>query len=141
MATVCAGDMRHRVVVERFVQTDDGAGGWVNRWFEHAIIWCAIRNPSGRERMENQRLISETAKVFSTRFGVDIVETDRLVFRDRLYNIRWLRNEETQDRILRIYADGGVVPANEPTGPIAILVTTDGSPIVTDTNAPIGLDL
>ena len=108
-AAYCSGDLKHPVTVERETQVDDGAGGFTSSWATLATVWCAIENPNGRERMEDQRLISETNKVFICRYRTDIQTTDRINWRGVLYNIRWIRNIDERDTWLRIMADGGVV--------------------------------
>lgn len=107
-----AGDFRFPVTVQRSTSVDDGAGGQTVTWANHiAIVMCAVENKKGSEPYGDKsegRIRTFQKFIFTTWFGPDIVETDRLLFQSRLYNIRQVNNIKLLNKFLQIEADSGV---------------------------------
>ena len=107
-----AGDFRMPVTVQRPVYGDDGAGGQTTTWTTHiATVMCAVDNKQGSEPYSDKafgRLRTFQKFLFTTWYGVDIVQTDRLLFQGVLYNIRAVNNLKLLNKFLQIEADAGV---------------------------------
>jgi SPP1 family predicted phage head-tail adaptor len=110
MATrICINDLKWPVEVQRNTPADDGQGGTTPAWATHiAVIWCKMVQKSGDERWARNRLEAQARVVFTTHYGIEITEKDRLSFGGKLYNIRNINNLDFENKWLEITCDTGV---------------------------------
>ena len=105
----CTGEMKHQVTVERGTTSDDDCGRRTTTWIPVDNIFCAIKQKSGSEKFAQDTIRTVKMKSFITRYGVDIVESDRLLFNGQYYNIKTINNVAERDIWLEIDAEQGVV--------------------------------
>lgn len=107
-----AGDFRFPINVDRPVYEDDGVGGQTIRWTRTITnLLCAVENKQGSEPYGDSasgRIRTFQKFVFTTWWGVDILQTDRITFDGVLYNIRQVNNLKLLSKFLQIEADAGV---------------------------------
>jgi head-tail adaptor len=105
-----AGKLREPITIERAARTSDGAGGFT-------VAWAAISGApdraypkalSGSERFASDRVEATTRWRITFRYFDGLLESDRVVFRARAYNIRFINNLELRDKWLTLDLDGGV---------------------------------
>lgn len=88
---------------------DDGAGGQTTTWNAQATIFCFVDKKDGREWMQDGSRIRTFSKtMFVTWFGSDVLETDRLTFDGKWWNIRNIENIKMRNKFIRITAEAGV---------------------------------
>ena len=105
---ITAGMLRHKIAIERKQTTPDGVGGFTTAWTPIATPRAHVKDASGTERIQFERINAQARTRFTVRYRSDVRESDRIVFRDVAYNIRHLDNLEYRNRWLVIDADRGV---------------------------------
>jgi SPP1 family predicted phage head-tail adaptor len=107
-----AGDFRLPIQVQRPDYVSDGVGGQITTWLVHLdSILCAVENKQGSEPYGDKatgRVRTFQKFVFTTWYGYDIQQTDRILFQGLLYNIRQVNNLKLLNKFLQIEADAGV---------------------------------
>lgn len=105
---ICMGDLQHPVSVEEEVGTPNQTGGFTRTWVPYTTIFCKVTQKGGGEPQQQDRLTNTKPTEFITRWRADIIETMRLVFRGKQYNIRSLDNLEFRNEWLIIKAEAGI---------------------------------
>jgi head-tail adaptor len=105
-----AGMLREPITIERAAKVPDDAGGTTETW--GAIVGAPDRAYpkalSGSERFASDRVEATTRWRITFRYFDGLLESDRVVFRARAYNIRFINNLELRDKWLTLDLDGGV---------------------------------
>lgn len=83
-----AGKLRHRVTLQRQVQTRDADGGVVVAWQDVAPVWAAIEPLSAREFIAGQALTSDVDTRITIRHRADVQADWRAVKGSVIYAIR-----------------------------------------------------
>ncbi len=102
--------LRQEISIERLTRTDDGAGGYTESWaaVSGAPTRAMVKAMSGRERWASQRVEATATHMFVVRFSSGLMESDRISFDGKNYNIRFLNNVDYADEWLEITAEMGV---------------------------------
>jgi SPP1 family predicted phage head-tail adaptor len=100
--------LRHKVTLEQKVQTADGAGGFTTAWEQVAILWASIDRMRASESYNSGQLRTASSHVFRARYTSSITTDMRLVFGERIFNIRSINNPGEKNNMLEIYAEEGV---------------------------------
>lgn len=107
-----AGDFRMPVTVQRPSYSDDGAGGQTTVWNDHIVnLMVAVENKTGSEPYSDKgegRVRTFQKFIFTTWWGYDVQQTDRIVFQGLNFNIRQVNNLKLLNKFLQIEADAGV---------------------------------
>jgi len=106
-----AGELRERVQVQRVRYTPDGAGGQLKTWVDHVVLFAFVEEKSARENYADSslgRIRTEKHWEFTTWKRGDITVQDRLVWADRLWDIRSVENLLARNKFIRIIAEAGV---------------------------------
>lgn len=83
-----AGRLRHRVSLQRLQETrDPETGAVISDWSEVAKLWAEVAPLSAREFVASQAVQSEVSARITIRYRADITAKDRIVYRDKIYNI------------------------------------------------------
>lgn len=90
--TIEAGRLRHRVKIQRPVQTQDSNGDMITEWQAVATVWAAIEPLSARELIQSQAMQSQIVARVVIRYRDGITASMRLVHSrtgraDVIYNI------------------------------------------------------
>lgn len=93
--TLAAGNLRHRVRLERFGYEQDSAGDPVQNpetgelrreWQLIALVWAAIEPLSAREFIQSGASQSQVSARITLRYRSDLKATERIVHGTRVYN-------------------------------------------------------
>ena len=111
MAKCCdftAGMMREPVEIQEQTKSDVGGGATSVTYTNKANVRGFVKPLSGGERLYAERLDAQTKYRLVIRYRSDLTESDRVVIRNRAYQIRFINNLEFRDKWLEIDLDGGV---------------------------------
>ena len=70
----------------------------------YKTVWSKVSNLSGREYFEAAAVQKEKTVKFLIRAGVDIDETMRILFNDKIYNIIFIDNINYKNKYIEIKA-------------------------------------
>lgn len=106
------GQMRHRITIERLVESEPdpntGAPG-ESEWVEqYASVPAAYRPLTAREQQAAGARNMQTESEFELRAGLDIRPSDRIVFDGDVWEIDGIRYDETRARRMKIGAHKGL---------------------------------
>lgn len=104
------GKLDQRVRLYRRIQVPDGGGGFADEWDFIAECWANVKALSGRERMMAEQLEAPRNYRVTVRRRAGLIEADRIVWRDRNLNVRFIADEGTRQQYLPIDCEMGVAP-------------------------------
>lgn len=107
---VCASDLRQRVSLQAMVSTRDRIGGQVETWTTQAVVWAQVRQASGREAWYRQQMNASAAWTISLRYRGDLTTKWRILYGDRTFEIRSVRDPDERRRFLELACDEIVAP-------------------------------
>lgn len=111
MAKCCdykAGMLREPVEIQSQTTVDIGGGATTLSYTNKANVRGHFKPMSGNERLYAERLDATTRNRLVIRYRSDLTDSDRVIIRDRAYQIRFIENVEFRDRWLILDLDGGV---------------------------------
>lgn len=73
-----SGPLRHRVTIQRRVESQNPDGGIVWSWVDHATVWAAIEPIMGREYFDAAQVHSEVSVRIRMRYRSDMHTTMRI---------------------------------------------------------------
>ena len=97
-----SGMLRHKVVIEREVITQDSVGGYSSAWATHKTVYAAIKPTGGSERLHAMRLESNISHKVYLRYTADITPKDRIIYNGREMQIRAVINVEERNKWLEL---------------------------------------
>lgn len=111
MAKCCdftAGMMREPVEIQEQSKVDIGGGATEISYTNKANLRGFVKPLSGGERLYAERLDAQTRNRLVIRYRSDLLESDRVIIRNKAYQIRFINNVEFRDKWLEVDLDGGV---------------------------------
>ncbi len=102
------GELRHQVVLQRRSEVLDAGGGVNLIWLDIADLWAAVTPLGGGESVQAMRLQPVQNFVIRLRYRDDITPADRLLFKQRVLNIRSVRNVSERSQWLECRCEEGV---------------------------------
>lgn len=104
---------KHRIAIQSVGEAVDDYGAPVDTWSTQSTVWAAIRPMSTNERVQHEKLEATATHVFTIRYqaalrSVEVVGTYRISWDGRVFNIRGVKNPETENRFLEIIAEENV---------------------------------
>lgn len=103
-----SGELDERVSLQRLTPKRDGAGGATETWAEYAEVWAKVRPMTGRERENAARTEALSDYVVKIRYRADVRAADRIVWRDRELNVRFMKDRGPRELYLELEAQMGV---------------------------------
>jgi SPP1 family predicted phage head-tail adaptor len=105
-----AGMLKTPISIQRPTKTSDGAGGYTETWasVRGSAKRAFVKSFSGREQWVSERTEARTSLRIVCRYTSNILQTDRVVIRDKRYDIIAINNVEFEDKWLEIDLGGGV---------------------------------
>lgn len=100
-AAIHADDLRHRIVIETAVRTQDGAGGAVLDWQPVANVWAAIWTRSANESVAHDHKSGTATHDIWMRYRRDVTPDMRLRFGARVFDILGVIDVDDRHRWLR----------------------------------------
>jgi SPP1 family predicted phage head-tail adaptor len=104
---LCAGKLRHSIVIQKFIGNKTPAGGWLNDWNDYATVKAYIKPISGNERLYAMRLESSVTHKIYIRYRNDVNASNRINYKNRLFNIKYVINIEEMNRWLELDCEEG----------------------------------
>jgi SPP1 family predicted phage head-tail adaptor len=86
-----AGNFSDRVTFQRLTPGIDGYGNTVNGWVNYLTVWADILETPGREAISAGRIEasrSATMRIRRSPSSRTLTEADRVLARDRVWNVR-----------------------------------------------------
>lgn len=99
------GLLRHRLVLEVPVETDDGAGGVARSYNAVATVWAALTPLSERESVSAEELGANLTHRITIRAGVSVTTRHRFTLGTRVFRIVTLRDPDESGRFVEILAE------------------------------------
>lgn len=98
------GQLRHLVSIQRPPTTKDLQGGCTGDWIEipHGAQWVGISPISGTRRYESAQILQGVTHEVTTRYVPDVDSNMRLVWGERVLQIKSLLNVDERNKELRI---------------------------------------
>lgn len=106
--------LRHRLTLQQEIHTADTAGGYTRSWQDVAQLWVEIIPNTGNyqgtrgENMVLQHIQTSITHKILLRYRAGIDSSMRLVFENRIFNIRYVINSHENNETLEILAEEGV---------------------------------
>lgn len=88
MATLEAGKLRHRVVLQSPTVTRDEAGGVVSAWADVATVWAEVVPFTGREKIAAGAEQNELDTRIRIRYRADVDAGWRVLWRGRMFEVQ-----------------------------------------------------
>ena len=99
-----AGTLRHRIQIQRRVVTRDAIGGEIVTFNTIATRSGSIRPITGREMVSADQVDPIISHEIRMRFFDGLLATDRLSFREKIYNITAVRDIDERMKLQSIFA-------------------------------------
>mgnify|MGYP001255372296 CR=1 FL=1 len=96
------GELRHRIIFQRLVETTNEVGETVQTLEDYATVWAAIEPTTGREYYEAQKLQPELTYKITVRYRNDITPDMTIKFKDRAFQITSIINPKERNEVLQI---------------------------------------
>jgi len=109
-----ASRLRHRLTLQQEVQTSDGAGGYSKSWENVVEVWAEILPLAsggahlGREILMAGEIQSEVTHRVLLRYREGVTAAMRLLYGERIFNIRFVANPEENNDVLSLLVHEGV---------------------------------
>jgi SPP1 family predicted phage head-tail adaptor len=100
--------LRHKVLLQKPVVVSDDAGGYTTTWETLATLWASIDRVQGGERYTHGQITASATHLFRMRYNRLILPEMRLVFGDRIFNIRHIHTLDERKHLMSVYAEEGV---------------------------------
>lgn len=98
--TMGSSELRHRVALERPVDTPDGAGGASRVWTKVADLWTAITPVSVSERLAAEALEATATHRVRIRHRTDVTSDMRFVLGSRVFRVEAVSDPDQRRRWL-----------------------------------------
>lgn len=102
------GGLRHRVILQRRIEVADAGGGVSLGWTDIAGLPAEIMPLAGSERVQEMRVQPVQNFLIRLRYRDDVTPADRLLFGQRVLNIRSVRNVNERSQWLECRCEEGV---------------------------------
>ncbi|MED4354074.1 phage head closure protein [Schinkia azotoformans] len=102
-----AGLFRHKIVIQSFSEKKDELGQILKEWTNTYNLWAMIRTIQGTEYIEASATQNQDTTRFVIRFMKNIEPTMRIVYKNKIYNIISVINDDETDKTLTIIAKSG----------------------------------
>jgi SPP1 family predicted phage head-tail adaptor len=102
-----AGDLRHRIIVQKMEQKQDDLGGMISKWVTHQGLWAHIKAVSAGEFLDGQRLEEKISHKVRIRFNQTIDASMRILFSGEILQIKGILHDYEHKNETLILADKG----------------------------------
>ncbi|MEM7425191.1 MAG: phage head closure protein [Pseudomonadota bacterium] len=94
------GELRHRLVLQEAVRTDDGGGGAVETWQSAAELWAAVEPLGGDEPVRAEKLEGNLSHRVTIRWREGVLPSMRFLFGVRILEIDHVVSPRERRRLL-----------------------------------------
>lgn len=103
-----ASELDKRITIQTLSLVPNDSGGSVETWSTFVQAWAKINPRLGNERFFGQRLEEIITHVLTIRYVPGITATMRVLYRDRIFQIKSAINELENDQTLFLLCQEGV---------------------------------
>lgn len=103
-----ASMLKHRVRIERLNLVEDDIGGQSHSWTLILEPWAYIKQTSGNEFYQAERLNGLATFKAVIRYNPLVTEVTRLVYAGKSYQIRSVENIEFANKFMNLTLESGV---------------------------------
>lgn len=100
MAETTAGELRERVTIQRVSNARDAIGGVIETWSTLMQVYAKVAPMSAGEQYRRQQIQASAQWKVTVRYANAIAPADRLVWRDRTFQIKGITNPDMRRRFL-----------------------------------------
>ncbi len=101
-----AGQLRHKITIEKLVQTSDGQGGMNDSFAVHAAgVWAKVTPLSVRETLKNMQTEANASHLVTVRYISGVLHSMRIIFQGRILLIKSIINVDERNEELQILCD------------------------------------
>lgn len=97
---ISIGHMRERVQIQRVTNTRDVMGGLIETWTTIYTAFAMVDPISASEQYRRQQIQAAAEWEITIRFNNDIRPTDRVIWRDRTFQITGVLNQDMRRQYL-----------------------------------------
>lgn len=95
-----AGELRERVAIQRVTTTRDAIGGLIESWSTLTTVYARVQEMSAGEQYRRQQIQASASHKITVRYLNTIAPSDRIVWRERTFQIRGITNPDMRRRFL-----------------------------------------
>ncbi len=108
---ISAGNRKHKIVVKLQQSVPNGSGGQIITWPTRSSPFASARVMSGQEILARFGLVNTYMVEFGLLYqdGKNIMESDKIAFEDKDYNIISKIDVDFEKLVIKIVAQSGVV--------------------------------
>lgn len=95
------GPLRHRLSFSVLTESVDSNGYNEQDWLPYLDgkrFWCSVKYPKAKESEESESIRNRKNAIFTMRFNPNIVETMRVEFKNKSYNIESIQPDNESGR-------------------------------------------
>ncbi|HDR1907264.1 TPA: phage head closure protein [Pasteurella multocida] len=96
------GKLRHRITLQKQVNTLNEFGATVTEWQDFAVVWAEIKPFFGREYFAAQQMQSEITTQIFIRYLPEVLPTMRVKFGERFFEIVSVINANERNIYLQL---------------------------------------
>lgn len=104
MSKLRAGDLRRRVEIQTYTESQDAFGGVSRTWATDATRWASIRQLTAEERVEHGQPEAKSVAMITMRYYASLAPTQRIKYGSRIFNIRSQQNVEEHNHLTTVIA-------------------------------------
>ena len=117
-----AGTLRHRIRIEESKRSDDGQAGSDLTW---SVIRCGftfaeIRPVNSSDRFDASMIYNGTSHIVKMRYMRGVTSGQRIVYKDRIFNIQGVVNDNERQKQLTISCEERPISSGDPQELVAI---------------------
>jgi len=101
-----AGKLKHRITIQRATVARSGRGVATETWAELITVWAFVRHLQGRELFAAQQEHAEVTIKISIRYRAGIRASDRVVFGNKILDIKSIIPDPEGQGIVLYCAEG-----------------------------------
>ncbi len=102
------GLFKQRITIQSSIESTDGLGQITQEWQDVHHLWAMIKTVQGREYFAAAATQNENTTRFVVRYTTGISPDMRIQYKDRLYDIESVINDDEANKTLTIVAKGRV---------------------------------
>ena len=106
---ITIGMLNRKISIQRENRVKNDTGGYDLTWSTVLTPWARIKPKSGGEKVHANRLDATGLSQVVIRYNDSLVETDRVLYKGNLYQIRSIINIDEQNQWTEIIMERGVV--------------------------------
>lgn len=95
-----AGKLNRRIILQKQVETPDGAGGFTAEWVTQATVWAEFEDPKLKTSEATGTIVSELLRGVKIRFRQDVCKGWRVVYGTKIFNIDHTYDIEREKTVL-----------------------------------------